>query len=85
MNIVKELFNILVYLTCSTFVFCQNTKEVDSTSIMSFTDKVFIKFHLDTEIDSYKVTTDNNPDSCANKSDNTKTNSTVESETTFNK
>lgn len=58
----KKLFNILVYLTCLTFVFCQNVTEVDSTSIMSFTDKVFFKFHLDTEIDSYKATTDNNPD-----------------------
>ena len=43
-------------------MFSQNTTEVDSTSIMSFTDKIFIKLHLDTEIDSYKVTTDNNPD-----------------------
>lgn len=43
-------------------MFSQTTKDADSTTLMSFTDKVSIKFHLDTEIDSYKVTTDNNPD-----------------------
>lgn len=57
----KNLIIILFLFTKS--FFCQEpTIAIDSTSIVSFTDKIFIKTHLDTEIDSYTVQTDGDSD-----------------------
>ena len=55
----KIFFILLLFSTTSGF--CQeNSKYLDSTTIVSFTDKIFVKFHLDTETDSYIVENDHN-------------------------
>lgn len=55
-------FILILFFLCTTTLCSQNAKNIDTTSIVSFAHKIFIKTHLDTEIDSYTVSTDVGPD-----------------------
>lgn len=58
--------NKIVFLTilflCTSNVFSQNEGNKDSTSILSFADKIIIKVNLDTQTDSYHIRSENEQD-----------------------
>ena len=55
----KISFLVILLLNISNAV-SQNERIKDSTSILSFTDKIIIKANLDTQTDSYSIQSENN-------------------------